>query len=269
MLSLPRSRVRFAGADTDGRALPAWRRRRISLGACSVVRVTDTGRYRSVGPGCAATPREPRCSCREATRPDASVRAGRARPSAGRTVPSGCRGTVLRASRRAAPARSAVRRRRGRSRRRRAAQTLEFVAQFGRESLFQFVDGRLVDLLEPRPAGVVERCGAHFLEELLDHRADAHHLRGLLDHLGDATRRRILVRGDSAAPERGGCLPRPPAREGSTVGADHNDGPVLFRRIASCFHLVVSWRDRPPRNRSSGTVELSGIERVAGRRYIG
>ena len=44
---------------------------------------------------------------------------------------------------------------------------------------------RLVDLLEPVAAGVVERCRAHLLEELLDHGADAHDLGGLLDHVGE------------------------------------------------------------------------------------
>ena len=41
----------------------------------------------------------------------------------------------------------------------------------------------LVDLAQPVAAGVVERCGAHLLEQLLDHRADPHHLRGLLDQV--------------------------------------------------------------------------------------
>src|SRR3546814_9847312 len=60
-----------------------------------------------------------------------------------------------------------------------------FFTEFGCQALFQFSDGRGVDVLEALAAGVVERRGAHFFQELFDHRADSHDLRRLLDHLGD------------------------------------------------------------------------------------
>jgi hypothetical protein len=41
-----------------------------------------------------------------------------------------------------------------------------------------------VDLLEPLPAGVVERRRTHLFEQLLDHVADAHDLCRLLDEPG-------------------------------------------------------------------------------------
>ena len=117
----------------------------------------------------------------------ASARAAPARPSAARTARSGCRGTAPRASRPAGPARSAARRRSGtlvvgEGQR----QPVQLLAQLGREALLELLDRALVDLAQPGPRGVVERGGAHLLEQLLDHRADPHHLRGLLDHVGRA-----------------------------------------------------------------------------------
>jgi mycothiol synthase len=67
----------------------------------------------------------------------------------------------------------------------RQAQPGELLTQLGRKTARELLDRAVVDLAEPDPAGVVERRGTHFLEELLDHRADPHDLRGLLDHLAD------------------------------------------------------------------------------------
>ncbi len=79
-------------------------------------------------------------------------------------------------------------------------EAFELVAQLGGEALLELVDRRLVDLLQPVAAGVVERCGAHFLEELFDHRADAHDLGRLLHHVGHRLRAvPVRVRGGVGA----------------------------------------------------------------------
>jgi len=67
------------------------------------------------------------------------------------------------------------------------------VAQLGGEALFQLADGAGVDVLQADAAGLVQRCGADLLKELLDHRADPHHLGGLLHHVGGG---RAVLRGD-------------------------------------------------------------------------
>src|SRR6202011_1258029 len=99
------------GVDTDHVALPARRHARLRRHAVGG-RIGNRHRASAIGtarcptgPGCPAAP-----SGRAATRPDASARAAGGRRSAGRTARSECRGTVLRASRRAGPARSATRR---------------------------------------------------------------------------------------------------------------------------------------------------------------
>ena len=63
----------------------------------------------------------------------------------------------------------------------------------GRQPVLQLTDAGLVDLAQPVAAGVVERCGPHLLEQLLDHRADPHHLRRLLDQIGQRLAVGVLV----------------------------------------------------------------------------
>ena len=66
----------------------------------------------------------------------------------------------------------------------RQGEAVELLAQFRRQALFEFADAGRVDLAQAVAAGLVERRGAHLLEELLDHGADAHHLGGLLHQIG-------------------------------------------------------------------------------------
>src|SRR5215217_143776 len=66
----------------------------------------------------------------------------------------------------------------------RQREPLEFVAQFGCQAVFELADAGAVDVTQPVAAGVVERRGAHLLEQLLDHGADPHHLRRLFDEIG-------------------------------------------------------------------------------------
>ena len=75
----------------------------------------------------------------------------------------------------------------------RQREPLEFVAQFGRQPVLELANAGAVDLAQPVAAGVVERCGPHLLEQLLDHGADAHHLRRLLDEVGQRLGVAVLV----------------------------------------------------------------------------
>ena len=65
--------------------------------------------------------------------------------------------------------------------------SLKLLDKLGREPVLKFLDGVLVDLLQPRPALLVKRCGLNLLEQLPDHGADPHDLGRLLDHLGYRT----------------------------------------------------------------------------------
>jgi hypothetical protein len=75
----------------------------------------------------------------------------------------------------------------------RQGEAIEFVAQFRRQTVLELADAGGVDLAQPVAAGFVERCRAHFLEQLLDHGADAHHLGGLLDQVGQGALIRVVV----------------------------------------------------------------------------
>src|SRR5271157_6382514 len=66
----------------------------------------------------------------------------------------------------------------------RQRQPLELIPQLRGQPLFELPDAGRVDLAQPVTAGVVQRGGAHLLEQLLDHRADPHHLGRLLDKVG-------------------------------------------------------------------------------------
>jgi prephenate dehydratase len=91
-------------------------------------------------------------------------------------------------------------------------QPLELIDQFGRQPVLEFLDGRLVDLLQPLAALLVERRGADLLEQLPDHAADPHHLGRLLDHLGDRPLPALVPLA---------------ATGGKPVGSDHEDLRVL------------------------------------------
>ena len=65
----------------------------------------------------------------------------------------------------------------------RQRETFEFLLQFGGEAVLEFPDRRPVDVAQAVSRRLVERCGLHLLEQLLDHRADAHHLGRLLHEL--------------------------------------------------------------------------------------
>ena len=69
--------------------------------------------------------------------------------------------------------------------RERQRQPLKLLDELGSETVFQFLYGTGVDLLETGAALLVQRCGTHLLEQLPDHAADAHDLGGLLDHFYD------------------------------------------------------------------------------------
>jgi hypothetical protein len=76
----------------------------------------------------------------------------------------------------------------------------------------QLVHRGLVDLAEPRPAGLVEVRLAHLLQELLDHRPDAQHLAGRLDRLVGTVVTALAVGddgGDEDAGVVGGCVGHP------------------------------------------------------------
>ncbi len=76
----------------------------------------------------------------------------------------------------------------------RQGEAIEFLAQFRCQTLFELPDAGGVDLAQPVAAGVVERCGAHFLEQLFDHGADPHHLGGLLDQVGQGALVGVVAR---------------------------------------------------------------------------
>jgi hypothetical protein len=81
----------------------------------------------------------------------------------------------------------------------RQGEALELCHQFGREPVLELLDGVLVDLLQPRPALLVERRRLDLLKELPDHRADPHHLGRLLHHLGNRPLARAAIGFISAA----------------------------------------------------------------------
>lgn len=74
-------------------------------------------------------------------------------------------------------------------------EPLQFFAQLWCESLFQFTDRGFVNVAQPRPACVVERCGAYLLQKLFDHGADTHDFRWLLDHIGQRFTRIVMIIG--------------------------------------------------------------------------
>src|SRR5271166_1204814 len=66
----------------------------------------------------------------------------------------------------------------------RQGEPIELLTQLRCQALFELADARGVNLAQPVAAGLIERCRAHLLEELLDHGADPHHLGRLLDQVG-------------------------------------------------------------------------------------
>src|SRR5271168_3599657 len=98
----------------------------------------------------------------------------------------------------------------------RQRQPLKLLDQLRGEAVLKLLDGVLVDLLQPRPALLVERRGLNLLKQLADHRADPHDLGRLLDHLGYGALRRAVPDLVLSAPD------------GHAVGSDDDDlGPSL------------------------------------------
>src|SRR5207237_4926875 len=67
----------------------------------------------------------------------------------------------------------------------REGEPVELGDKLRREAVLEFLDGARVDLLEARPALLVEWSGPDLLEQLADHASDPHDLGRLLHHLGD------------------------------------------------------------------------------------
>ena len=59
-------------------------------------------------------------------------------------------------------------------------EALEFIHELWSETVLELTEGARMDVAQAGPCRLVERCVAHLLEELADHRADAHDLGGLL-----------------------------------------------------------------------------------------
>ena len=88
---------------------------------------------------------------------------------------------------------------------------LELLDELGCEALLELLDRAGVDLLQARPARLVQLGRANLLEQLLDHAADPHHLGRLVDHCGDGTVVHLVVaRGPPRRPSRS-ARPRRPA----------------------------------------------------------
>src|SRR5262245_9925363 len=68
--------------------------------------------------------------------------------------------------------------------RERQREPLELLTQFRRQAVLELANAGAVDFAQPVAAGVVKRCGAHFLQQLLDHGADSNELRRLLVQIG-------------------------------------------------------------------------------------
>ena len=109
---------------------------------------------------------------------------------------------------------------------------------------------------EPGAARLVERGGAHLLEQLLDHAADPHHLGRLLDHLGRVA---ALVRA---------------AGDTHPLGADHDHGLLgvlrvtlrLLRLLLAHRPILTPARRGHTTRRSLPTCEDSSIVRCAAAR---
>ena len=67
----------------------------------------------------------------------------------------------------------------------RQRQPFELADQLGREPVFEFLDGALVNLFQPGSALLVQGGRPDLFQQLPDHAADPHDLGWLLDHLGD------------------------------------------------------------------------------------
>lgn len=73
------------------------------------------------------------------------------------------------------------------------AEALEFLNKLRGQAVLQLLHRAGVDLLEPDPARLVQRCCPDFLQQLLDHASDAHDLRRLFDHLCHRDLARLVV----------------------------------------------------------------------------
>ena len=146
-------------------------------------------------------PRRRRAPHRAAGR-GASAPTGPARPSAGRTARSGCRGRAPPASRPAGPGRSAARPRSGRVLGERQREPLQLLDQLGGEPLLELLDRAGWISLQPDPARLVQGSRADLLQQLLDHAADPHDLGRLLDHAPSPGSRASTSSPPGAAAER-------------------------------------------------------------------
>src|SRR5581483_3693148 len=132
------------------------------------------------------------------------------------------------------------------------AQPVELLAELRGQTLLQLLDRILVDLAQAVAGGLVQRCRADLLEQLLDHRADAHDLGRLLHHVGEAARMRlVLVR----APGHPRHPDRPPVRADDhhllvpvlavlswVAHASHPGLDTAVRRIRDGWTLInLSW----------------------------
>ena len=215
-------------------SLPGRNTVKTSAGDAALL-VTDTGRFLgSVGPDVQANA-EPRCSCREAVRPAAFVRAGRALPSAARTVRFEFRetGPSSQPTSWACAIRSSASEGMESSVNGRLSRSSSSRSSGARPCSSSRMDEVWMSL-RALAAGVVERRGAHFFQELFDHRADSHDLRRLLDHLGDGTRLRI--------PRLRWCRRWRPLPRAAGIATGRPSGPITSTCSLSGFVMLPSCR---------------------------
>ena len=121
--------------------------------------------------------------------------------------------------------------------RERKAEPVQLFHQFGSQPVFQFLDGALMDLGQPAPRGIIERCRLHLFKKLPDHGADPHHLRRFVNQsLQAAAFGLAAVR---LAGARNG-LGRPAGLR-SSLGRHRRlsviDGGALYREVLRCLSV--------------------------------
>ena len=141
-------------------------------------------------------------------------------------------------------------------------QAFELVDELRGQPGLELGERAPVDVAQPDPGGLVERRGAHLLEQLLDHRADPHDLRRLLDQLGDVARRRPRSERDLVTRRRG--RPSHRARSDWPSGSHHHDallGPRTRRWIA---HTCIQPDRGPRRSREPRSAEPTSHGAISG-----
>ncbi len=136
----------------------------------------------------------------------------------------------------------------------------------GARPTLELLDRGPVDLLEPVAAGLVERRGLHFLQQLPDHAADPHDLRGLLDQVGDALAAFVVVA--VALALAGGCGvlrsgddARGHRADRLAVGADHDDVLLLLALLLAHVSEPSRARGTSGRRGSPGRARPAAEER--------